>query len=69
MRDRPGCIEVTSAMSEAGVYAAKEFCLGEGLPELVRRVFIAMKTEELNADGARVFNKLGNVCDEQTSNR
>jgi hypothetical protein len=43
-------IEITPAMIEAGVYAAKECCLGEGLETLVSRVFLAMKTEELESE-------------------
>lgn len=55
---RAGEIEVTPAMIEAGVYAAKEYCLGEGLQELVGRVFIAMRTEELDAKSAGLLNEV-----------
>lgn len=43
-------IDITPAMIEAGVYAAKECCLGEGLETLVSRIFLAMRTEELDAE-------------------
>jgi hypothetical protein len=47
--DSPGAgapeIEVTPAMVKAGVYAAREHCLGEGLEELVRKVYLAMALE------------------------
>jgi hypothetical protein len=35
-------------MIEAGVLAAREHCLGAGLDELVRKVFIAMVVESLS---------------------
>lgn len=35
-------IEITPAMIEAGVYEAREHTLGEKLPYLVRKIFIAM---------------------------
>jgi hypothetical protein len=38
-------IEVTPAMIEAGIYAAREHSLGEGLEELVRKVYLAMALE------------------------
>jgi len=38
-------IKITPAMVEAGVYAANEHCLGEGLDALVRKIFLAMRTE------------------------
>jgi hypothetical protein len=41
-------IEITPKMIEAGVYAAREHCLGESLDELVRKVFLAMAVETLN---------------------
>ena len=39
---------ITRTMLAAGVHAAKECCYGEGLETLVYRVFIAMRTEELD---------------------
>jgi hypothetical protein len=50
-------------MIEAGVYAAKEHCLGEGLEALVFSVFLAMRTEELDSKRHRLINeplKMGN---------
>jgi hypothetical protein len=41
----PPAIEVTPAMVAAGVYAAREHCLGEGLEDLVRKVYLAMALE------------------------
>ncbi len=38
-------IEVTPAMIAAGIYAAREHCLGEGLESLVRSVYLAMALE------------------------
>jgi hypothetical protein len=35
-------IEVTPEMIEAGIYAAREHCLGEPLGELVIKIYIAM---------------------------
>jgi hypothetical protein len=43
-----GAPVVTSAMIEAGVYAAREHCLGEGLEDLVRKVYVAMALEDSN---------------------
>jgi hypothetical protein len=50
-------IRVTPAMIEAGVYAAKEHCIGEGLEALVFRVFATMRTEELNSKVPRLIDK------------
>jgi len=55
--------QISPAMIEAGVYAAKEHCLGEGLQALVFSVFLAMRTEELDSKRPRVINeplKMGN---------
>jgi hypothetical protein len=41
-------IEITPDMLAAGVYAAREHCLGEGLEDLVRKVFLAMALERLH---------------------
>ncbi len=38
-------IEITPAMIEAGVYAAREHSLGEGLEDLVVKVYLAMALE------------------------
>jgi hypothetical protein len=38
-------IEITPAMIEAGVYAARECWLGEPLSEVVRKVYLAMALE------------------------
>lgn len=38
-------LEITSEMIEAGVYAAKEHCLGLPLEDLVHSVYLAMWTE------------------------
>ncbi len=37
--------EISSAMVAAGVYAAREHCLGEGLEDLVRKIYLAMALE------------------------
>ncbi len=38
-------VEITPAMVAAGVYAAREHCLGEGLESLVKKVYLAMTLE------------------------
>jgi hypothetical protein len=43
-RDRPDYIDITPAMIEAGVYAAREHCLGLPLNDLVQAVYVAMRT-------------------------
>jgi hypothetical protein len=40
-----GAPEITPAMIAAGVYAARDHCLGEQLEELVRKVYMAMALE------------------------
>lgn len=40
-----GALEITTAMIEAGVYAAREHCIGAPLADLVRVVAIAILTE------------------------
>ena len=50
-------VKLTPAMIEAGVYAAKEHCIGEGLEELVRKVFLAMRTEELYAKSPGILTR------------
>jgi hypothetical protein len=40
-----GQVTLTPAMVDAGVYAAREHCLGEPLSELVTKVYIAMAIE------------------------
>lgn len=64
-----GEIEVTLAMIKAGVYAAKEHCLGEGLESLVSNVFIAMMLEQLDAKPPCLVYQLGKVVDEQVADR
>lgn len=39
-------IEVTPEMIEAGVFAARECCLGSPLADLVRTVYVAMFLED-----------------------
>jgi hypothetical protein len=41
----PEAIEVTSAMIEAGVYAARGYSLGERLEDLVLKIYLAMALE------------------------
>ena len=48
-------------MIEAGVYASREHCLGLPLNELVRAVYVAMRTEELNAKPSCLLNEGGKV--------
>jgi hypothetical protein len=38
-------VEVTAAMIAAGVFAAREHCLGESLEDLVLKIFLAMTLE------------------------
>ena len=38
-------VEITDAMVAAGVYAAREHCLGERLEDLVKKVYLAMALE------------------------
>ena len=40
-----GALEITPAMIEAGVLAAREHTLGEGLEKLVGDIYIAMAIE------------------------
>lgn len=49
----PIWVEITPSMVEAGVYAVKEVCLGEGLEAIVRAAYLAMRTEEIaSGEGA-----------------
>jgi hypothetical protein len=41
----PEEVEVTAAMIAAGVYAAREHCLGERLEDLVLKIYLAMTLE------------------------
>jgi hypothetical protein len=55
--DRLDEIEVTSAMIEAGVYAAREHRLGLPLNDLVHAIYVAMRTEELNTKRSCLLNE------------
>jgi hypothetical protein len=57
--------QVTPAMIAAGVYAAKECCLGEGLEVLVFKVFVAMKTEESDLERPSVVDQARQVDDKK----
>jgi hypothetical protein len=61
-------IDITPAMIGAGVYAAKECCLGEGLETLVSRVFLAMRTEELDTERSSLVDKPRQIGDKETTN-
>jgi hypothetical protein len=43
----PSEILITEAMVRAGMYAAREHCLGAGLEDLVKQVYLAMDLERL----------------------
>jgi hypothetical protein len=45
-----GAIEITEKMIEAGCYAAREYCLGLPLADLVERIYLAMRIEALDTD-------------------
>jgi hypothetical protein len=60
-------IEITPSMIEAGVYAAKECCFGEGLETLVFRIFLAMRTEELDAERPGLIDKPGQIGNEEAA--
>lgn len=60
-RQADDSIEITPEMIEAGVYAAKEHCLGEGLEALVSRVFLSMRTEELNSKRSRLSDEVRDI--------
>ncbi len=51
-------IQITQQMIDAGVYAAREHCLGEELQSLVFAVFMAMRIEELNSKGLRGLDEI-----------
>lgn len=55
-------------MVEAGVYDAREHCLGESLQSLVSKIYVAMRVEALDAEGSRVINEIDQVIDEHPAN-
>lgn len=60
-------IEITPAMVEAGVYAAREHCLGEGLEALVSKVFVAMRIEELDPERRCLVDQPSKIGHEQST--
>jgi hypothetical protein len=66
-RNKISGVEVTPAMIGAGVYAAKECCFGEGLETLVFRIFLAMRTEELDAERPSLIDKPGQIGNKETA--